>query len=196
MGMIFFLFNNIIMFFWLNGDMINYLQALSEKGYVKRMKPDTFNLQNRGTVGKSVGKLRVNDAMVDSIVCRAHDYVLYFRCFAVPYLFLCKFIMKRSWAILQVLLPFFIYAFNYVCMLCFGLLGHELVSAIVHLDTLFLRCAWFYDKLQRKDNHDSFELQTYEVSSLMMHIWKLVQFSLEFMDILTRGASYIILSDI
>ncbi|XP_065869571.1 DNA gyrase subunit A, chloroplastic/mitochondrial isoform X2 [Euphorbia lathyris] len=54
------------------------LLAFSEKGYVKRMKPNTFNLQNRGTVGKSVGKLRVNDAMMDSIVCRAHDYMLYF----------------------------------------------------------------------------------------------------------------------
>ncbi|CAL8118165.1 unnamed protein product [Prunus armeniaca] len=54
------------------------LLAFSEKGYVKRMKPNTFNLQNRGTIGKSVGKLRVNDAMSDFIVCRAHDHVLYF----------------------------------------------------------------------------------------------------------------------
>lgn len=54
-------------------------QAVSEKGYVKRMKPNTFNLQNRGTIGKSVGKLRVNDAMSDFIVCHAHDHVLYFR---------------------------------------------------------------------------------------------------------------------
>jgi hypothetical protein len=54
-------------------------QAFSEKGYVKRMKPNTFNLQNRGTIGKSVGKLRVNDAMSDFIVCHAHDHVLYFR---------------------------------------------------------------------------------------------------------------------
>ncbi|KAH9704864.1 DNA gyrase subunit A [Citrus sinensis] len=54
------------------------LLAISEKGYVKRMKPNTFNLQNRGTIGKSVGKLRVNDAMSDFIVCRAHDHVLYF----------------------------------------------------------------------------------------------------------------------
>ncbi|KAL4310877.1 hypothetical protein GQ457_01G045120 [Hibiscus cannabinus] len=54
------------------------LLAFSEKGYVKRMKPDTFNLQNRGTIGKSVGKLRVNDAMSDFIVCRSHDRVLYF----------------------------------------------------------------------------------------------------------------------
>ncbi|KAL1828264.1 hypothetical protein DCAR_0207462 [Daucus carota subsp. sativus] len=54
------------------------LLALSEKGYVKRMKPDTFNLQNRGTIGKSVGKLRVNDMMSDFLVCHAHDHVLYF----------------------------------------------------------------------------------------------------------------------
>ncbi|KAJ8900049.1 hypothetical protein K2173_024164 [Erythroxylum novogranatense] len=54
------------------------LLALSEKGYVKRMTPNTFNLQNRGTIGKSVGKLRVNDAMSEFIVCRAHDHVLYF----------------------------------------------------------------------------------------------------------------------
>ncbi|KAF3434336.1 hypothetical protein FNV43_RR25439 [Rhamnella rubrinervis] len=54
------------------------LLAFSEKGYVKRMKPNTFTLQNRGTIGKSVGKLRVNDMMSDFIVCRAHDHVLYF----------------------------------------------------------------------------------------------------------------------
>ncbi|KAH1087187.1 hypothetical protein GYH30_018642 [Glycine max] len=52
--------------------------ALSEKGYVKRMKPNTFNLQNRGTIGKSVGKLKVNDSMSDFLVFRAHDHVLYF----------------------------------------------------------------------------------------------------------------------
>nr|XP_043633899.1 DNA gyrase subunit A, chloroplastic/mitochondrial [Erigeron canadensis] len=54
------------------------LLALSEKGYVKRMKPDTFNLQHRGTIGKSVGKLRVNDTMSDFLFCRAHDHLLYF----------------------------------------------------------------------------------------------------------------------
>ncbi|KAH1233222.1 DNA gyrase subunit A, chloroplastic/mitochondrial [Glycine soja] len=52
--------------------------ALSEKGYMKRMKPSTFNLQNRGTIGKSVGKLKVNDSMSDFLVCHAHDHVLYF----------------------------------------------------------------------------------------------------------------------
>ncbi|CAI9102730.1 OLC1v1001048C1 [Oldenlandia corymbosa var. corymbosa] len=54
------------------------LLAISEKGYVKRMKPDTFSLQHRGTIGKSVGKLKVNDTMSDFLVCRAHDHILYF----------------------------------------------------------------------------------------------------------------------
>ncbi|KAF7138936.1 hypothetical protein RHSIM_Rhsim07G0072200 [Rhododendron simsii] len=54
------------------------LLAISEKGYAKRMKPNTFNLQHRGTIGKSVGKLRVNDTMSDFLVCHAHDHVLYF----------------------------------------------------------------------------------------------------------------------
>ncbi|KAJ0978070.1 hypothetical protein J5N97_013544 [Dioscorea zingiberensis] len=54
------------------------LLAFSEKGYVKRMKPNTFNLQNRGTIGKSVGKMRVNDSMTDFLVCHAHDHILYF----------------------------------------------------------------------------------------------------------------------
>ncbi|CAN8259821.1 unnamed protein product [Cochlearia groenlandica] len=54
------------------------LMAVSEKGYVKRMKADTFNLQHRGTIGKSVGKLRVDDTMSDFLVCHAHDHVLFF----------------------------------------------------------------------------------------------------------------------
>ncbi|KAL6636683.1 hypothetical protein ACP70R_024255 [Stipagrostis hirtigluma subsp. patula] len=54
------------------------LLILSEKGYVKRMNPNTFNLQHRGTIGKSVGKMRMNDNMSDFIVCQTHDHVLYF----------------------------------------------------------------------------------------------------------------------
>ncbi|KAH9610804.1 hypothetical protein KSS87_023695 [Heliosperma pusillum] len=52
--------------------------AISEKGYVKRMSPNTFHAQQRGTIGKSVGKMRVDDMMSDFIVCRAHDHLLYF----------------------------------------------------------------------------------------------------------------------
>lgn len=54
------------------------LLALSEKGYMKRMKPDTFSLQRRGTIGKSLGKLRGNDAMSEFSFCRNHDHILYF----------------------------------------------------------------------------------------------------------------------
>ncbi|XP_038980755.1 DNA gyrase subunit A, chloroplastic/mitochondrial-like isoform X2 [Phoenix dactylifera] len=55
------------------------LLSLSEKGYVKRMKSNTFNLQHRGTIGKSVGTMRLNDTMSDFIVCHTHDHILYFR---------------------------------------------------------------------------------------------------------------------
>jgi hypothetical protein len=48
------------------------------------MKPSTFTQQNRGTIGKSVGKLKMNDSMSDFIVCHAHDHVLYFRYVLVP----------------------------------------------------------------------------------------------------------------
>ncbi|XWS65405.1 hypothetical protein CRYUN_Cryun05aG0109900 [Craigia yunnanensis] len=73
------------------------LLAFSEKGYVKRMKPNTFNLQNRGTIGKSVGKLRVNDALSDFIVCRAHDHLLYFSDRGIVYSARAYKIPESSW---------------------------------------------------------------------------------------------------
>ncbi|XP_038980754.1 DNA gyrase subunit A, chloroplastic/mitochondrial-like isoform X1 [Phoenix dactylifera] len=60
------------------------LLSLSEKGYVKRMKSNTFNLQHRGTIGKSVGTMRLNDTMSDFIVCHTHDHILYFSFHADP----------------------------------------------------------------------------------------------------------------
>ncbi|KAJ7531263.1 hypothetical protein O6H91_14G038200 [Diphasiastrum complanatum] len=54
------------------------LVMLSAKGYIKRMQPDTFSAQRRGTLGKSGGKMRTNDAMSDFFVCHNHDYVLFF----------------------------------------------------------------------------------------------------------------------
>ncbi|GFP93955.1 DNA gyrase subunit a chloroplastic/mitochondrial [Phtheirospermum japonicum] len=50
------------------------LLAVSEKGYLKRMTPDTFNAQTRGTIGKSVGKLRVNDTIDKGTVYSARAY--------------------------------------------------------------------------------------------------------------------------
>lgn len=55
------------------------VQTLSEKGYIKRMAPETFTAQNRGTTGKSGGRLRNDDALSRSFACKAHDYVLFFR---------------------------------------------------------------------------------------------------------------------
>ncbi|KAK1280975.1 hypothetical protein QJS04_geneDACA015129 [Acorus gramineus] len=54
------------------------LLGFSEKGYAKRMKPNSVNLQHRGTIGRSVGKMRVNDLMSDFLVCCTHDHLLYF----------------------------------------------------------------------------------------------------------------------
>eukprot|EP00252_Welwitschia_mirabilis_P005842 TRINITY_DN16447_c0_g1_i1.p1 TRINITY_DN16447_c0_g1~~TRINITY_DN16447_c0_g1_i1.p1 ORF type:complete len:942 (-),score=173.08 TRINITY_DN16447_c0_g1_i1:51-2876(-) len=54
------------------------LLALTERGYMKRMKTDNFTLQHRGTVGKSLGKLKEHDAMSEFLTCRAHDHILYF----------------------------------------------------------------------------------------------------------------------
>ncbi|KAL3698674.1 hypothetical protein R1sor_012750 [Riccia sorocarpa] len=57
---------------------VETLVTLSERGYVKRMAPDTFTAQNRGTVGKSGGRLRDDDALSRFFACKTHDYVLFF----------------------------------------------------------------------------------------------------------------------
>ncbi|CAM6095059.1 unnamed protein product [Calypogeia fissa] len=54
------------------------LVTLSERGYIKRMAPETFTAQNRGTAGKSGGRLRNDDALSRSFACKTHDYVLFF----------------------------------------------------------------------------------------------------------------------
>ncbi|EFJ11482.1 hypothetical protein SELMODRAFT_126010 [Selaginella moellendorffii] len=61
--------------------------TLSEKGYIKRMQPDTFLAQRRGTTGKSGAKMKSNDGMVDSFMCRNHDHVLVFSERGVVYSF-------------------------------------------------------------------------------------------------------------
>ncbi|KAL3698671.1 hypothetical protein R1sor_012747 [Riccia sorocarpa] len=57
---------------------VETLVTLSERGYIKRMAPDTFTAQNRGTVGKSGGRLRDDDALSRFFACKTHDYVLFF----------------------------------------------------------------------------------------------------------------------
>lgn len=54
------------------------LVILSEKGYIKRLRPDTFAAQNRGTAGKAAGKLKTDDALSKFFVCRNHDHLLFF----------------------------------------------------------------------------------------------------------------------
>ena len=54
-------------------------QILTEKGYIKRLRPDTFAAQNRGTAGKAAGKLKADDALTKFFVCKTHDYLLFFR---------------------------------------------------------------------------------------------------------------------
>eukprot|EP00250_Pteridium_aquilinum_P004293 c14515_g1_i1 orf=243-3251(+) len=54
------------------------LVILSEKGYIKRLRPDTFVAQNRGTAGKAAGKLKADDALSKFFVCRNHDHLLFF----------------------------------------------------------------------------------------------------------------------
>lgn len=54
------------------------LVTLSEKGYIKRIRPDVFAAQNRGTVGKTAGRLKADDTLSKFFVCRNHDYLLFF----------------------------------------------------------------------------------------------------------------------
>ena len=62
-------------------------QILTEKGYIKRLRPDTFAAQNRGTAGKAAGKLKADDALSKFFVCKTHDYLLFFRYLYVTHVF-------------------------------------------------------------------------------------------------------------
>lgn len=55
------------------------LQALSEKGYVKRMLPSQFKTRGRRTRGMSGAKMRQNDTLSKLVSCKTHDKVLFFR---------------------------------------------------------------------------------------------------------------------
>lgn len=64
------------------------LIIVSERGYVKRMRPEEFQAQNRGTRGKGAGRLRADDALLRVLSASARDRVLLFtergRVFGVP----------------------------------------------------------------------------------------------------------------
>ncbi|QQR93723.1 DNA gyrase subunit A [bacterium] len=52
--------------------------TLSEQGYIKRMKRDTYQVQNRGGKGKVGMEVREEDAVLHILSCSTHDYVMFF----------------------------------------------------------------------------------------------------------------------
>eukprot|EP00210_Caulerpa_lentillifera_P004475 g4270.t1 len=52
--------------------------TFSRKGYIKRVDPDAFSVQNRGGVGVYGAKMRGDDTMIEILQVRAHDKVLFF----------------------------------------------------------------------------------------------------------------------
>ena len=54
------------------------LVLVTERGYIKRLPPDTFAAQSRGTRGKSGTTMKEDDAVEHFFACRSHDSVLFF----------------------------------------------------------------------------------------------------------------------
>lgn len=52
--------------------------TLTEQGYIKRMKNDTYKLQKRGGVGKKGMTTKEDDAVSHILTCNTHDEVLFF----------------------------------------------------------------------------------------------------------------------
>lgn len=52
--------------------------TVSERGYIKRMKADTYQLQNRGGVGKKGMTTRDDDAISHLFFCSTHDDIMFF----------------------------------------------------------------------------------------------------------------------
>lgn len=52
--------------------------TISEKGYIKRLKADTYQLQNRGGVGKKGMTTREDDAISHLFFCTTHDDIMFF----------------------------------------------------------------------------------------------------------------------
>lgn len=52
--------------------------TLSEQGYIKRLKRDTYQTQNRGGKGKMGMEVREEDAVAHILSCSTHDFVMFF----------------------------------------------------------------------------------------------------------------------
>jgi DNA gyrase subunit A len=49
----------------------------SARGYIKRVREETFEAQRRGGKGKAAARLRENDALEQVVPVMAHDHVLF-----------------------------------------------------------------------------------------------------------------------
>ncbi|KXK09579.1 MAG: DNA gyrase subunit A [Candidatus Dojkabacteria bacterium] len=52
--------------------------TISEQGYIKRMKQDTYTLQKRGGVGKKGMTTKEDDGVAHILSCNTHDEILFF----------------------------------------------------------------------------------------------------------------------
>jgi len=52
--------------------------TVSEKGYIKRIKSDVYQLQNRGGIGKKGMSTRDDDNVSHIFICNTHDDILFF----------------------------------------------------------------------------------------------------------------------
>ena len=58
---------------------------VTENGYIKRMRVDTFEAQNRATRGKSGTKMKDDDGIEHFVTCCTHDHVIFFTDRGVSY---------------------------------------------------------------------------------------------------------------
>lgn len=52
--------------------------TISEKGYIKRMKKDSYSVQNRGGKGKVGMEVREDDVISHVLACSTHDNIMFF----------------------------------------------------------------------------------------------------------------------
>ncbi|EFN51479.1 hypothetical protein CHLNCDRAFT_56398 [Chlorella variabilis] len=54
------------------------LVVYSRRGYIKRVRPDTFGAQKRGGVGKAGARLKEDDSLDEVVYVNDHDHLLFF----------------------------------------------------------------------------------------------------------------------
>lgn len=64
-----------------NEDLIpqeDFIITITESGYIKRMRPEEYQAQNRGGKGKTGMKVHSDDVVRSALFTSSHDYVLFF----------------------------------------------------------------------------------------------------------------------